>query len=121
MKKEDIRYCLLCESIIKGRSDKKFCNDYCRNAYNNELNASYNVHINEVNAVLKKNRKIIAQLIPADEKTTIITRDRMLEKGFDFNYFTQILQTQKGNYIFNYEYGYLIIDNGNACLLVKKK
>lgn len=29
--------CLECGEKIVGRADKKFCNDYCRNAYNNNL------------------------------------------------------------------------------------
>jgi len=27
--------CLACGKILKGRVDKKFCDDYCRNNYNN--------------------------------------------------------------------------------------
>ncbi|RYF12576.1 MAG: DUF2116 family Zn-ribbon domain-containing protein, partial [Flavobacteriales bacterium] len=29
------RFCLDCNTEIKGRADKKFCDDQCRNNYNN--------------------------------------------------------------------------------------
>lgn len=29
--------CLNCDKTLKGRTDKKFCDDYCRNSYNNQL------------------------------------------------------------------------------------
>ena len=32
------RECLECREPVKGRVDKKFCSDYCRNAYNNNVN-----------------------------------------------------------------------------------
>ena len=32
------RKCLECGTVLKGRSDKKFCSDYCRNTYNNKVN-----------------------------------------------------------------------------------
>ena len=31
------RNCLECKDPVKGRIDKKFCSDYCRNAYNNSV------------------------------------------------------------------------------------
>jgi len=32
------RLCLDCGEAIRGRADKKFCNDQCRSNYNNQLN-----------------------------------------------------------------------------------
>lgn len=42
MRYEDPRYCLFCGERIKARIDKKFCNDSCRNAYNNKFHKSIN-------------------------------------------------------------------------------
>ena len=30
--------CLQCDKVIRGRIDKKFCDDWCRNNFNNALN-----------------------------------------------------------------------------------
>ena len=40
--------CLECGVLVKGRIDKKFCSDYCRNSFNNKVNkielvAKYNI------------------------------------------------------------------------------
>ena len=32
------RECLECGEPLKGRVDKKFCSDYCRNSHNNKVN-----------------------------------------------------------------------------------
>ena len=32
---EKNKKCLSCGKLLKGRVDKKFCDDYCRNNYNN--------------------------------------------------------------------------------------
>ena len=34
--------CPECGDKLKGRADKKFCSDACRNAYNNKLNSDAN-------------------------------------------------------------------------------
>jgi len=49
------RYCLECGEPLIGRSDKKFCDDQCRNAYNNKLNRD---HINLYRNINNKLRKI---------------------------------------------------------------
>lgn len=113
------RLCLDCSQPVKGRADKKFCDDQCRSNYNNRLKTERNDFVKEVNTVLRKNRNILQQLNP-DGKTKI-SREKLLSKGFSFTYFTHIYQTQKGNtYYFCYEYGYLKLENDDF-LLVKRE
>ena len=59
--------CILCEKNIRGRADKKFCNDYCRAAYNNELKSPANNFIRNINNALGKNRRILATFLPEKE------------------------------------------------------
>ena len=113
------RICLDCSQPLKGRADKKFCDDQCRSNYNNKLKIETNDFVKEVNTILRKNRNILQQLNP-DGKTKI-NREKLLSKGFSFTYFTHIYQTQKGNtYYFCYEYGYLKLENDDF-LLVKRE
>lgn len=113
------KVCLECGSKIFGRMDKKFCSDQCRNAYNNKLNSDGNNYIRNVNNILRKNRRILIELNPHGKAKT--HRDRLAEKGFDFNYFTNTYTTKAGaTYYFCYEYGYLGMDN-NFFVLVKRK
>jgi hypothetical protein len=113
------KHCLDCGEVIHGRADKKFCNDMCRNNYNNQLNSSsYNL-IRNINNILRRNRRIMEELNPSGKTKT--TREKMLVKGFDFDYFTSVYQTKNDKrYHFCYEYAYLPLDN-DELLLVKRE
>jgi len=105
---EDIRTCLNCGKPLRGRVDKKFCDDYCRNNFNNRQNSDQNNFVRNVNNILRKNRRILENQLPETEETKKISRDKLIQKGFNFTYYTHQYQTQKGHlYFFNYEYGYL--------------
>ncbi len=113
------RTCLDCGNPIKGRIDKKFCDDQCRSNYNNKLKPETPPAIKKINAILKNNRDILEKLNP--EAKTKISKARLLKTGFDLQYHTHQLQTQKGNtYNFCYEYGYLALDD-ETFLLVKRE
>lgn len=114
------RTCLDCGDKLLGRADKKFCNDLCRNNYNNQLNSSsYNL-VRNINNILRRNRRIIEELNPTGKTKT--NRGKMLVKGFDFDYFTSSFKTQAGaRYFFCYEHGYLPLDNDELLLVKSKK
>ena len=70
------------------------------------------------NNKLRKNYRILSELnVDGKSKTT---RSKMLGKGFDFEYFTNILNTKSGNtYCFVYDQGYMALEN-DFFILVKK-
>ena len=113
------KICLECGTTLKGRADKKFCDDACRNSYNNKLNSDVNNYVRNVHYVLRKNRRILEELNP--DGTSKISRNRLVERGFDFDYHTSLYTTKAGaTYYFCYEYGFLPLD-GDMMVLVKKK
>ncbi len=113
------RTCAECEDVFHGRSDKKFCSDLCRNAYNNKLNSDTNNLVRNVNNILRKNRRVIEELLP--EETAKVSQQKLIDKGFNFAYHTHTTTTKTGKtYLFCYEYGYLPLE-GNYYLLVKRK
>lgn len=113
--------CQACAKPLKGRADKKFCNDYCRNNYNNQLKANSNNYIRNITNILYKNRRILAASLPDREHKVTLPKTKLLEQGFQFKYFTHTYTNQKGNvYCFCYDYGYLSLDN-EWLLLVKRK
>jgi hypothetical protein len=71
-----------------------------------------------VNNKLRKNYRILSALnVDGKSKTT---RTKLLSKGFDFEFFTNILYTKTGNtYYFLYDQGYLALEN-DYYMLVKK-
>lgn len=115
----DKRLCPECGEPIKGRVDKKFCSDACRNAYNNKQNADSTNYVRNVNNILKRNRRILEELNP--EGKANVHKSKLNDKGFDFSYFTNTYKNKNGEtYHFCYEYGYLPI-KGEFYLLVKRK
>ena len=104
------RLCEECQEPLSGRSDKRFCSDYCRNAYNNKLNRDQTKVVRNTNNQLRKNFRILNELNPHDK--TKVNRQQLTNKGFDFNLFTSIYKTKKGSiYYFVYNQGYLDIGN----------
>jgi predicted nucleic acid-binding Zn ribbon protein len=104
------RVCLDCGDTLRGRVDKKFCSDQCRNNYNNRMKLDSTTIVRKTNAILAKNRKIIMELIPEDKVT--VHKAKLVDNGFNFNYFTSIYTNKKGqDYFFCYEYGYLPLEN----------
>ncbi|MBC8321915.1 MAG: hypothetical protein H8E34_14495 [Bacteroidetes bacterium] len=112
--------CKQCGEKIVGRLDKKFCDDLCRNSYNNKIKRENEKQIIEINRILRRNRKILKQLNP-EGKTTI--RKEYLEKlNFDFKFHTHTYTTSLGNtYKFCYEYGYLLLDVDKKILLINEQ
>ena len=107
-----MKTCLECDEKIIGREDKKFCSDGCRNAFNNKINK-------DSNNKLRKNYRILLA-INTDQKIKT-SRSKLLSKGFDFEYFTNILRTNTGNtYFFLYDQGYMLLDN-DFVVIVKKE
>lgn len=111
--------CLECGEKIIGREDKKFCTDGCRNAYNNKINKDSTNYMRNINNKLRKNYRILLELnVEGKSKTT---KNKLLSKGFDFDYITNILNTNNGNtYYFVYDQGYRSLEN-DFYMLVKKE
>lgn len=119
---EPFKTCLSCGKTIRGRSDKKFCDDYCRNNYNNQLKAQSNNYMRNINHALGKNRRILESLLPDIEEMSRATRQILARQGFSFKYITHTYTNKKGNtYFFCYDYGYLPLDNEWYLIVRRKK
>lgn len=110
--------CPECGEKIIGRTDKRFCSDYCRNAHHNKANKDSSQLIRNTNNLLRKNYRILEELNPNDK--TSVSRTKLLAKGFNFEFFTSIYITKTGKqYFFVYDQGYLKLEN-DFYALVKK-
>lgn len=113
-----VRTCPQCGERVRGRSDKVFCSDYCRNQRNNFLNKDSKNFIRNTNNSLRKNHRILEELNSSDKTKT--TKSKMVQMGFNFDLFTSIYTTKAGSiYFYVYDQGYLPLE-GDYYLLVKK-
>jgi predicted nucleic acid-binding Zn ribbon protein len=111
--------CLACGKKIVGRADKKFCDDSCRNAYNNTQKATENNYMRNVINILKKNRRVLEEVLGSEEMSRT-TQEKLIQKGFNKQFHTHTYTNKKGDtYFFNFEYGYLPLENQGA-LVVKR-
>ena len=115
------KLCLACKRVIKGRIDKKFCDDSCRNNYNNNLKSADVNLVRNINNALAKNRRILETCLSEGDEMAKTTKERLLQKGFQFKYITHTYSNKKGNvYFFCYDVGYLPLDH-DWYLLVRRK
>ena len=112
--------CPECGDKLKGRADKKFCSDACRNAYNNKLNSDANSLVRNTNNALRKNRRILESFWIDGNDYTTVTLAQLSKEAFDFNYCTQVHTTKTGNvYYYMYDYGYRKLED-DKYLIVQK-
>ncbi|MBL0745143.1 DUF2116 family Zn-ribbon domain-containing protein [Chryseolinea sp. Jin1] len=120
MPDQNTRYCLECGTEVRGRLDKKFCDDQCRTQYNNRLNRKEAIYMRTIILVLRRNRRILKSLNPMGKAK--VSSEKMKLKGFDFSYFTNISKTRNGRcYFFCFDQGYLPVEKGYCRLVTKNK
>lgn len=105
-----MEYCKDCGSALKGRIDKKFCNDHCRCNYNNMIHKNRNAELKHINAILRKNLVILGRF--HENGISRLSIDMLITAGFNFGYFTHQLPGPGGEqYHCCYRFGYLQISD----------
>jgi hypothetical protein len=111
--------CLNCSKLLKGRADKKFCDEACRNQYNNTLNSDTNAEMRTIQNILRKNRRILQDVLGENDKLKTSLK-KLTDKGFLLDYMTYLYNTKTGSqYRYSFEYGIMLLDEGMV-LIVKK-
>lgn len=111
--------CLNCSKLIKGRADKKFCDEACRNQYNNNLNSDTSAEMRQIQNTLRKNRRILHTILGENDKLKTSLK-KLTDKGFKPDYLTFLYQTKTGSqYRYCFEYGIMLLEEGMV-LIVKK-
>jgi predicted nucleic acid-binding Zn ribbon protein len=110
------RFCLDCGEPLRGRADQKYCNDACRNSYNNKKLGETTNLMRNINRILKKNHAILSELNPGEKITVLKT---VLDKnGFSFKYHTSTYTTKTGRiYYFCYDQGYAELEPGKYVIV----
>ena len=112
--------CLFFGRPLRGRIDKKFCDNGCKNEHNNHLQREERAAINPIAAILKQNRRVLRRCFGANH-TRVVYGTELLQAGLRFEYYTHHHYTnqQADLYVFCYDYGYLPMADGKY-LIVRK-
>ncbi len=107
--------CLSCGKTLKGRSDKKYCNYLCRNAYHNQRNCVETVYHRRVNQILRRNYDILNSILEMSKEK--VEPSDLAQRGFNFQFFTSVSKMAGGRTCyFCYDLGYLPVENGYFAL-----
>ena len=114
------RQCTTCREEIHGRSDKRFCSDYCRALHYNQVDADASLLMRRVNYQIRKNRRILARFNPKGK--TKVARANLLEAGLNFQYHTHTRTTRSGQvFRFCYDQGYYEMKNNYVKILAQSQ
>ena len=101
-----IKTCPVCDNVLKGRSDKKFCSTKCKSIDQYEKRQETEVFYLKVEKQLRVNRKLLKSYNKSG--FTTIRKSELINEGFNPNFFTHYWKNNKGDvYLFVYEYGFL--------------
>ena len=106
--------CQECGSTLRGRMDKKFCNDVCRVRQHRRSHVKSST-VKEVEKVLIRNWSLLVSLKDSvkDEMTEEGRMIWLRRKGFDFNFHTHVVPLQDGRMaIMCYDEGYVLDGDG---------
>jgi hypothetical protein len=105
----EFQICLECgKRISRGRPDKKFCDEGCKNLYYNKEKIKEHQEIKKVDLILKRNRRILKRLFNPKKPEFLLDREILLKQGFEFDFHTHLVTTKinRHEFIFCYDYGY---------------
>lgn len=106
--------CSECHEPLRGRRDKKFCDDSCRAKHYRKQNKPC-LLVKSVERVLLKNRSILKDM----RKDALLETESddqfrwLRKKGFDFNFHTHVQNLPDGRLaIMCFEEGYVLDEQG---------
>jgi hypothetical protein len=118
-----IPLCENCGRELFGRTDKRFCNDGCRNQFNREKSIRGQQkkpdNLPEIFQVIKRNYGILQTYHPetlAANESVFVETKQLTAAGFNFKFFTGTGEIDDQEYRFCFDIGWL--KSGDHCLLV---
>jgi len=117
---ENTQTCLYCQAPLKGRTDKRFCDNQCKSAYHNGKPDSKENYIKEINKQLRRNRSALRYACPQGKAT--VRKDFLEKLGMNFKYNTHDWKSQSGTiYQFCYDYGYAQVEDPLKVLIIQQQ
>ncbi len=116
------RTCRACSDVIRGRSDKRFCDDLCRNKYHNQTRKrpALSDDARFIQRVLTRNHRSLCTLLRGRSKC-LVHRDALIRIGFVFGVHSHRQLDRSGvESIYCLDYGYRFLDD-NRVLVFKYK
>ena len=112
------KYCRLCKKIVRGRSDKKFCSNACKNEYHFRLRKSTQGVVTETDKILHRNRPILLECIGKNKKQIRISRTILDKKKFNHSYITgYYINSKEKVYHLIYDFAWMEFSDGSILII----
>ena len=110
----------MCENLLEGRSDKKFCSVKCKKDYHSKLRASTNKAVKDINKLLQRNRSILLEIQGKHKSQVTVDRKVLEYKKFTFKYHTHYHINKQGK-TYHYVYDFSWMEFSNDRVLITRK
>lgn len=114
------RLCKICSKPLRGRSDKIFCSNDCKNHYHKNLRYASKKAAIEINGYLKRNYSILTELLDKNKTQVKVYRNVLEKKKFRFKYHTHY-HINSNNKMFHYIYDLAWMEFSDDEILIIKK
>jgi hypothetical protein len=111
--------CQQCGKPIRGRTDKKFCDATCKNAFNFTKRRNTRNEVKEIDSYLHRNREILATLM-GESKKEMFDRTVLSRAKFRWEYMTGIYKNKQGKW-YHLVYDYAWMEFTDQQILVVRK
>ena len=114
------RQCVICNSQLIGRSDKRFCDIICKNKYHSEVRKSMKTIQSESIKILAKNFVILSGIMGEQKNAAIIDKLALERLGFMFD-FVSDAEIKAGILHFGlYHFTYKFIHNKRVLITIDR-
>ncbi len=115
-----MKTCKVCQKKLKGRSDKIFCSIGCKNHYHKHLRFITKKAAKQIDGYLKRNYKILIELLKQNKTQIKVYRNQLTQKGFRFKYHTHFHINSK-NKMYHYVYDLAWMEFSDDEILIVRK
>jgi hypothetical protein len=113
--------CKICNNLVKGRSDKKYCSQRCKNYYHINLRKVTAIAVKDIDIILHRNRSILLEVLGKNLLQKKVPRMLLEKKKFNFKYNTHWHMNSKNKTFFwVYDFGWMSFSD-DEILLVRKR
>jgi hypothetical protein len=113
--------CKICNNLVKGRSDKKFCSQRCKNYYHINLRKVTAIAVKDIDIILHRNRSILLEVLGKNLLQKKVPRILLEKKKFNFKYTTHWhINSKNKTFFWVYDFGWMSFSD-DEILLVRKR
>jgi len=116
-----LRQCVICNSQLIGRSDKRFCDITCKNKYHSEVRRSMKTIQSETIKILTKNFVILSGVMGESKNAAIIDKLALERLGFRFNYVTDVENKSGIIHVGLFHFTYKFIHNKRVLITIDRE